>query len=835
MYKILTHKTQQIPKRTLVVFGLFLALLFSSVAFAQRTTTIDHKGTKLTTGNIVTETATAPTSPAPIQGDIWIDTTDGSKKVWDGNAWEVLATDETDTELAQNTTTGVITYTAEDGLADTAVVVSTDANNALSVGGDGGAYVNSSSLGTDDQKIDTFQVNGENLELSVESDGDPIKTIPLNDIAREPWFGTDDNAAATLNTEDIYQMGNVAIGKTTAAADLDVAEDALIHGLTVGRGGGKVVSNTVLGIQALPSGTGANNVAIGNNALNAATTAQDNIAIGNNALDNGNGGQNVAIGYNTLTNTTNASSNVAVGNTAMQNLVDGDSNIAIGHMAMISNTTGNWNTALGAGAMPSVTTADYNTFIGYRSGVGITTGRNNIILGAGLPTGMYNIGVTTGSGNTIIGTGIMNLASDLQGHIIIADGAGDRRIIADTQGDVGIGHPNSPSYDFTEKLDVNGTARIRTLNPGAASDEVVVADANGVLKKRTVAEVVQEPWFGDDDDTAATTNTEDIYHMGNVGINIPDPLARLDVNGTGLFRNGTTHTTYTGDQIQFGYFGGHLYKQAIRTRHHNVSVAQNAIDFYTWDPGTDANDASPTLHGMTITGGRVGVGTRNPINNLHVHGNSTASAMRLSNSVGALIFETNNSNSTIRSNMAGELRFGNSNSGVGRNFVFSNGVWTRLFINGATGNVGIGTVSPDQLLSVDGNASKVGGGAWATFSDRRVKDNIVDYNKGLAEIMQLRPVSFNYNNLSGYDDTTTTHVGLIAQEVEQVLPSTVSNYDDSEVSGIQDKKQFDSSEVLWTMVNAVQELKEENDALKTENEDLKTRLAKIEAALGLED
>ena len=32
------------------------------------------------------------------------------------------------------------------------------------------------------------------------------------------------------------------------------------------------------------------------------------------------------------------------------------------------------------------------------------------------------------------------------------------------------------------------------------------------------------------------------------------------------------------------------------------------------------------------------------------------------------------------------------------------------------GRVGIGTTSPDQLLSVNGNASKVGGGSWASFS-----------------------------------------------------------------------------------------------------------------------
>ena len=33
------------------------------------------------------------------------------------------------------------------------------------------------------------------------------------------------------------------------------------------------------------------------------------------------------------------------------------------------------------------------------------------------------------------------------------------------------------------------------------------------------------------------------------------------------------------------------------------------------------------------------------------------------------------------------------------------------------GEVGIGTTSPDALLTVNGTADKPGGGSWSTFSD----------------------------------------------------------------------------------------------------------------------
>lgn len=44
----------------------------------------------------------------------------------------------------------------------------------------------------------------------------------------------------------------------------------------------------------------------------------------------------------------------------------------------------------------------------------------------------------------------------------------------------------------------------------------------------------------------------------------------------------------------------------------------------------------------------------------------------------------------------------------------------RIIIQDNTGNVGIGTANPDQVFSVNGNASKVGGGSWS----RCIDDNL---------------------------------------------------------------------------------------------------------------
>ncbi|MDB9954496.1 hypothetical protein OAD49_02930 [Flavobacteriaceae bacterium] len=73
----------------------FFTILIVPSTWAQRTQVIDNKGTIKTTGNTVITAATAPTSPTPIQGDIWYDTslTSGAyTKIWDGTAWKIIDT-----------------------------------------------------------------------------------------------------------------------------------------------------------------------------------------------------------------------------------------------------------------------------------------------------------------------------------------------------------------------------------------------------------------------------------------------------------------------------------------------------------------------------------------------------------------------------------------------------------------------------------------------------------------------------------------------------------------------------------------------------------------------
>jgi len=64
--------------------------------------------------------------------------------------------------------------------------------------------------------------------------------------------------------------------------------------------------------------------------------------------------------------------------------------------------------------------------------------------------------------------------------------------------------------------------------------------------------------------------------------------------------------------------------------------------------------------------------------------------------------------------------------------------------------------------------------AFGTFSDARLKENIITLDSQLDNIMALRPVSFDYIESEGGG----SQIGFIAQEVEEVYPDLVSERED---------------------------------------------------------
>jgi Chaperone of endosialidase len=127
----------------------------------------------------------------------------------------------------------------------------------------------------------------------------------------------------------------------------------------------------------------------------------------------------------------------------------------------------------------------------------------------------------------------------------------------------------------------------------------------------------------------------------------------------------------------------------------------------------------------------------------------------------------------------------------------------------ATGSVGIGTPTPDQVLSVNGDASKsLGGGSWQFFSDERLKNVEGRFNSGLKAVMQLQPIRYEYkaDNALGLK-SGQEQVGFTAQALQKVIPEAVSKNANGYLM-------VNNDPILWTMLNAIKEQQKEIAELK---------------------
>lgn len=99
----------------------------------------------------------------------------------------------------------------------------------------------------------------------------------------------------------------------------------------------------------------------------------------------------------------------------------------------------------------------------------------------------------------------------------------------------------------------------------------------------------------------------------------------------------------------------------------------------------------------------------------------------------------------------------------------------------------------------------------AQRSDARLKQEIRTVEHGLETLMALRPVTFRWRDpkLAG------RHHGFIAQEVGAVLPDLVSTGDNGMLA-------LDSQEIVPIVVQAVKELKADNDRLRAELEAMRS-------------
>jgi hypothetical protein len=195
-------------------------------------------------------------------------------------------------------------------------------------------------------------------------------------------------------------------------------------------------------------------------------------------------------------------------------------------------------------------------------------------------------------------------------------------------------------------------------------------------------------------------------------------------------------------------------------------------------------------------------------------GNLTGNADTVTNGVYTIGNQTISGTKTFSATITGSIT---GNSGTVTNGVYTIGNQTingiKTFNNNTastntttgsiviTGGLGIsGAINAGGAISSNGDIT-----AFASSSDIRKKENIVRIDNALQKVLQIGGYTYNFKN----DDRKLA--GVIAQELEQVLPEVVYEIDDDEFGK---SKAVRYGNIVGLLIEAIKELKAELDELK---------------------
>ena len=385
---------------------------------------------------------------------------------------------------------------------------------------------------------------------------------------------------------------------------------------------------------------------------------------------------------------------------------------------------------------------------------------------------------------------------------------------------------------MTGNLSITGDVPILTLNKTAAAQANYISALHNGVQRWIVAPADAAPESGSNAGSDFT-----LYRYDDNGGYLGSPFNIQRANGNGVFSNSLTVQGILQVNGGVGFAQGASITGNVSVTG-QVYAAGSVFTSTIYLNGSATNlmlfDGTSTI----IRGGNGSIAFQNGSGSatwMQITPNGVYNVPRITFNGGSYMTDTGTDSSWVYDT-------GNAPSAYGYvTYIKSNGLMTWYVNNNETMHLANG-----GYLTVMGNGSKPGGGAWADSSDARIKNVEGEFTRGLDAVASLRPIKFSfkgndtnvepshnrphaemledlpdptvpYPNSPHYQAATDNRkfIGLIAQEAEAIIPEMVTHRSGF-IDGIAvtDLRDIDTTPLIYALINSIRELKARVETLE---------------------